>query len=143
MGDARRESEPRRAKVSDRAETPCPGRRGEAYSEVSDRTRNSVVFPAPYPTRPAFPDPKGAPMWTLLARGGASTSTLVRRALRPPVGPAQQARRTIVLAVVGLAVTSASALGTLALTTEPDAPSRGFVGISDVRMVRDLQLPTL
>lgn len=82
-------------------------------------------------------------MWSLLAHGRIASTRAVHRALRAPATAAGQPRRILALALGWLVLAGGSAVGTIALTTGPSGPERGFAGLSDVRMVRDLQLPTL
>lgn len=82
-------------------------------------------------------------MLSLLARGRTLTERATRRMLRAPATAAEESRRLVALGLGGLVITSGAAFGTLALTTERSGPERGFGGYSDVRTVRDLQLPTL
>lgn len=79
-------------------------------------------------------------MQNLLApRGPAAT------AAAPCVPTSARAHhdRTAGLALAGLLLTAGAAIGTLALTATDSTNERGFGGLSDVKTVRNVQLPTL
>lgn len=76
-------------------------------------------------------------MWSLLARSGAAA------VLRAPTRTSATLDRTVGLALAGLVLTAGAAIGTIALTATHSTSERGFGGLSDVKTVRSVQLPTL
>lgn len=51
--------------------------------------------------------------------------------------------RITVLALAGLVLSSSAAVGAVALTSTAPNAERAFAGLSEVKTVRDVQLPTL
>lgn len=97
---------------------------------IEPEDRSSLTDP--YPTEPAFLYPRGALMFSLLSRGSAAASALLRTLHR-----AAAVVMTIAM------ITGTAAIGMTIASTAGDDVERFFGGRSDVKLIRDFQLPTL
>jgi hypothetical protein len=71
-------------------------------------------------------------MFSLLSRGGAAAGAVLR-----------SIRRAAAVVMTMTMITGTAAIGTTIASTIGDGPERAFGGYSDVKLVRDVQLPTL
>lgn len=79
-------------------------------------------------------------MHNLLARSGPAA---IAAAPCAPTSASARHDRTVGLALAGLLLTAGAAIGMIALTATDSTNERGFGGLSDVKTVRSVQLPTL
>lgn len=71
-------------------------------------------------------------MFSLLSRGGAAASALLRTL-----------RHTAAVVMTIAMITGTAAISTTIASTGDDDAERAFGGHSDVKLIRDFQLPTL